>query len=87
MERSARQKQDVRLDTDFGSLTELGRRFSDSPAGRNVRQQRQVHVADVVATFLDAHLADGFEERQGFDVADRAADLDDGHIGAFGFQP
>ncbi len=52
--------------------------------GRDVGQQRQVHVADVVAAFLDTHLADGFKERQGFDVADRAADFDDGHVGAFG---
>ena len=29
----------------------------------------------------DAHLPDRFEERQRFDVADRAADLDDRHVG------
>jgi len=27
-----------------------------------------------------AHLADGFEEGQGFDIADGAADFDDGHV-------
>ena len=30
---------------------------------------------------LHAHLADGFEERQRFDIAHRAADLDDRHFG------
>ncbi|WDT80682.1 MAG: hypothetical protein MPW14_02525 [Candidatus Manganitrophus sp.] len=30
-----------------------------------------------------AHLADRLEERQGFDVADRAADLDHRHIDPF----
>ena len=29
---------------------------------------------------FDAHLADGFQKRQRFDVADRAADLDHGNI-------
>ena len=29
---------------------------------------------------LQVHLAHGFEERQRFDVADRAADLDDRHV-------
>jgi hypothetical protein len=40
-------------------------------------------VTDVVAAELDAHLADRFEERQRFDVADGAADFDDRHLGAF----
>ena len=30
-------------------------------------------------------LTDRFEERQPFDVADRAADLDDHHVGITGF--
>ena len=34
----------------------------------------------VVAALFVAHLADGFEERQRFDIADRAADLDDHHV-------
>ena len=34
----------------------------------------------VVAAQLVAHLADGFEERQRFDIADGAADLDDHHV-------
>ena len=43
-----------------------------------------MHVADVVATFLETHLADRFEEGQGLDVADRAANFDNGHVGTFG---
>jgi len=43
-----------------------------------------VDVAGVAATFADAHLADGLEERQRLDVTHRATDLDDGDIGAFG---
>ncbi len=62
----------------------LGRLGLQLAGGRDVGQQRQVHEAGVVAAFLDAHLADGFEEGQGFDVAHRAADFDDGHVGAFG---
>jgi hypothetical protein len=35
---------------------------------------------DVMASELDPHLADGLEERQRFDVADRAADFDHAHV-------
>ena len=58
-----------------------------SPADGDVRHQRQVDVADVVAAELDAHLADRLEERQRFDVADRAADLDDRDFGVAGAAP
>ena len=40
-----------------------------------------MHVADVVAAERDAHLPDRLEKRQRFDVAHRAADLDDGDFG------
>ena len=40
-----------------------------------------MHVADVVATEVEAHLADGLEERQRLDVADGAADFHDRHVG------
>ncbi len=46
----------------------------------DVRQQRHVQEEDVVAAHLVAHLADGLEERQRLDVADRAADLGDDHV-------
>ena len=48
------------------------------------RHQRQVHVDHVIAAQLDAHLADGLEERQRFDVADRAADLHHADVGVAG---
>ena len=35
----------------------------------------------VVATQAQAHLAGGFEKRKRLDIADRAADLDDGDLG------
>src|SRR5271157_4105450 len=38
-------------------------------------------VADVVAAERDAHLPDRFQERERFDVADRAADLDHRDLG------
>ena len=51
---------------------------------RDVRDQRQMHIQDVVAPELDAELADRLEERQRLDVADRAADLDHAHVGVAG---
>jgi hypothetical protein len=44
------------------------------------RHQRDVDVADVVATDHVAELTDRLEERQDLDVADRAADLGDHHV-------
>ncbi len=40
-----------------------------------------------VAAQFHAHLADGFQKRQRFDVADRAADFDHGDVGLAGAQP
>jgi hypothetical protein len=79
-------QQDVRLDADFAQLLDrvLGRLGLEFAGGRNVRQQRQVHEAGAVAAFLDAHLADRLQEGQRLDVAHRAADLDDGHVGIAG---
>jgi hypothetical protein len=50
-----------------------------------MRQQRQVDEHHVLFADQMAHLTDRFEERQRFDVADRAADLDDAHVGAAAF--
>ena len=79
-------QQDVRLDADFAQFLDrmLGRLGLQFTGRRNVRQQCQMHVADVVAPLLDAHLADGFKERQRFDVTDRTTDLDDRHVGTLG---
>ena len=48
-----------------------------SPAERDVGHQREVDVERVLAADVLAELANGFEERQALDVADRAADLDE----------
>ena len=40
-----------------------------------------MHVEGVLAAHVAAHLADGFDERHGLDVADGAADFHDHHIG------
>ena len=60
------------------SLTEccVGLVFSSSRR-LDVRHEREVHVDGVAAADFLPELADRFEERQRFDVADRAADLDD----------
>ena len=41
-----------------------------------------MNIQHVLAPGVAAHLADGLEEGQALDVADRAADLDDHHVGA-----
>ena len=51
-----------------------------SPADGDVRHERQVDVERVLAADVLAELADGLEERQALDVADRAADLDEQHV-------
>ncbi len=70
-------QQDVRLDADRAQLLHrmLGRLGLQLARARDVGHQRQVDVDRVVARQLVAELADRFEERQAFDVADRAADL------------
>ena len=74
---------DVRLDADFAQfLHRVLRRLGLHLAGcRDVRHQRQMDVADVVAAERDADLPDRLEERQRLDVADGAADFDDRDFG------
>ena len=45
-----------------------------------VGHQREVDVADVVPSDVPAELADGLDEGDDFDVADRPADLDDDDV-------
>ena len=52
--------------------------------GGDPRHQREVDEDGVFAAQFLAHLADGLKERQRFDVADGAADFDDGDVGAVG---
>ena len=49
--------------------------------GAQVGNQSQMDIQAVVTAELGSQLSDGFEERQAFDIADSAADLDDGDIG------
>ncbi|GAI29202.1 unnamed protein product [marine sediment metagenome] len=43
-------------------------------------------VEDIAAAQVQAHLADGFQEGEAFDIADGAADFGDDHIDARGGQ-
>ena len=74
---------DLRLQTDlaqFGHALLRGFRFQLTRR-LDERHERYVDEQGVPLARLENVLADGFEERQAFDVARRAADLDDGHIG------
>ncbi len=53
-------------------LCRLGLQFAGA---RDVGQQRQVDIDYVAARQVVLDLADSFEERQAFDVADSAANL------------
>ncbi len=76
-------QQHVGLDADLAQFLDrvLGRLGLDLAGRCDVRHQRQVDEADVVAPEFDPHLADRFQERQRLDVAHGAADLDDGDFG------
>ena len=73
---------DVRLNSDLAQLLDrvLRRLGLHLARGGDERHQREVDITDVVAAERDAHLPDRFEERQRFDVADRAADFHDGDL-------
>ena len=75
---------DVRLDADAAQLLDgvLGGLGLELPGRGQGGQQRHVDVQHVAAPDVLAHLADGLQERQRLDVADRAADLHDDHVGA-----
>ena len=80
--RSERHKQNVGSDTDLaqfanGVLRRFGFQFA---RGGDVRHQRDVNEERVAGAFFVAHLANRFQKRQRFDVADRAADLDDDDV-------
>ena len=48
--------------------------------GAQVGNQSQMDIQAIVTAELGSQLSDGFEERQAFDIADSAADLNDGDI-------
>ncbi len=60
-------------------LRRLGFQFA---GGGDKRNQRDVHEERVLRAKFQPHLANGFEEGQRFDVADRAADFHDDHVHA-----
>ena len=79
--------QRVGLDADLAQLFGgvLGRFGFELSGRRYPRDVAQVHKSGVVGPHLQAHLAHCLQERQGLDVADRAADFDDGHIDCIRF--
>ena len=75
-------QQDVGLNPDaeqllHGVLRGLGLQLA---GGGDVGHQRDVDEQRVLAAQFLAHLADGFDEGQRFDVAHGAADFDDGEV-------
>ncbi len=74
--------EDVRLDADLAHLADgvLGRLGLQLARGLDVRDQRDVEAERVADARLDLQLADRLEERQRLDVADGAADLEDGDV-------
>ena len=78
-----RQSKNVRLNTD-------GTQFFDAVLRRlglqlarctNKGHQREMHKQRVFAAHILPQLADGFEKRQRLNVAHRAANLDNHHVG------
>ncbi len=76
-------QQNIRLDSD-------GEQFLDRVlrglglqllGGADPGNQGDVHEDGIFPAKLLAHLADSFQKGQGFDVAHRAPDLDNGHVG------
>ena len=60
-----------------GVLRGLGFDFA---CRRDIRHIRQMHKQGVGAAKLAAHLADGFQKRQRFNIAHRAADFHNRHV-------
>ena len=73
---------DIRLNPQPGQLLDgmLGRLGLQFARRGDIRHERHVDIQRVFAADLVFQLARRFEERQGFDVADRAADLGDDHV-------
>ncbi|MNC86435.1 hypothetical protein D3C83_20980 [compost metagenome] len=82
-------QQHIGLDTDLPQflhrmLSGLGLDFASRC---DIRHQREMNEARVIASQFDRHLAYRFQKRQGLDIADRAADLHDGHLRVAGATP
>ena len=74
--------QDIRLDSAGQQLldTVLGGLGLDLAGGLDIGHQGQVDEQGVLAAQIAAQLADGLDKGQPLDIADGAADLDDGDI-------
>ena len=79
-------EQDIRLNADALQFLDrmLGRLGLQLTGRGNPGHQRQMHEQRPLAAEFVAQLADGFEKRQAFDIADRAADLADQEVRAIG---
>src|SRR5687767_10809526 len=75
-------EQNVGLDADGAQVPDamLRRLGLQLAGGADEWHQRQVDVEGVLAADILTQLADGFDERQALDVADRAADLDQNDV-------
>ncbi len=75
--------QHVRLNSDLHQLANrvLRRLRLELARRRDERHEREVDEQRVLASHVVAELTDRLEERQGLDVADRAADFDDHDVG------
>ena len=73
----------VRLNSDLHQLAHgvLRRLRLELARRRDERHEREVDEERVLAADVVAELTDRLEERQRLDVADRAADFDDHHVG------
>ncbi len=81
-------QQHVGLDTDAAQFLHAVLRGLglDLTRAADDGHEREMQEHAVVAAEFDAELADGFEERQRLDVADRAADFDHADVGIAGAQ-
>jgi len=68
--------------TDFPQILHrvLGGLGLQLPGRGNVGQQGQVQEASAFPAFFNAHLANGFQDRQGFNIPHRAPHFHDGHV-------
>ena len=75
-------QKNLRSNSDLSQLAHgMLRGFRLQLAGsRNERHQRRMYEQSVLASFFIAHLANSFEKRQRFNVADGAANLDDYNV-------
>jgi len=75
-------EQDIGLDTDGAQFFDavLGWLGFEFLRGADPGDERHMNEDAVFATDFVTHLTDGFEERQGFDIADGAADLTDDDV-------